>query len=86
MLARRARALIGTSHLAQAWPPRARGLFYANTTAEGGEEEDEERSRAGVMKAPVETKRQSKDDVIVMHPDTSRGIEVLHNPVYAKGT
>ena len=86
MFAHRARALISASHRAQAWLPRARGLFYANTTAEGGEEEDEERSRAGVMKAPMETKRQSKDDVIVMHPDTSRGIEVLHNPVYAKGT
>jgi len=65
-----------------------RPSFASNASrgADDGAEEEEERSRAGSMRAPVDGKRRSVDDVIVMHPDTHRGIEVLHNPVYAKGT
>ena len=49
-------------------------------------DDDEERSRAGSMVEPTNRRKRATDAVVVMHPDTSRGIEVLHNPVYNKGT
>jgi len=48
--------------------------------------DDEERSRAGSMIEAQGARKRARDAVVVMHPDTSRGIEVLHNPVYNKGT
>jgi hypothetical protein len=49
---------------------------------------DDERSRSSTMREPSggKSKKRAIDDVVVMHPDVSRGIEVLHNPIYNKGT
>jgi len=49
---------------------------------------DDERSRSSTMREPSGGKWTKRviDDVVVMHPDVSRGIEVLHNPIYNKGT
>ena len=83
------------SALARTPCERARASHGAFTSAanplertnENLPEDDDERSRASSMVEPsTKFHRRVTDDVVVMHPDTSRGIEVLHNPVYNKGT
>lgn len=66
---------------------RASSLLTTEEQSKTTHDEDEERSRASSMVEPTTgVHRRATDDVVVMHPDTSRGIEVLHNPVYNKGT
>ena len=61
--------------------------FLARVSTVPDVDDDRERS-SSTMREPSGGKwtKRAIDDVVVMHPDVSRGIEVLHNPIYNKGT
>ena len=84
----RSRALASTARGNASIFARDAATTTASSNAVGALLDDDERSRASSMIEPIGTNshRRAVDDVVVMHPDTSRGIEVLHNPIYNKGT
>lgn len=97
MAARRARAAADLAHYLRQRPVigpaiHARVGSVRSYAADG---EDDKGSRAdnnhlselgASWSARKHQCRFAENDILVMHPDTNRGIEVLLNPIYNKGT